>query len=204
MAYYIKKEYKRFEGDYPKQVSQWMKTEMFYYDTTDMRRDAASGDSRFYEYIGDPKYVHGWDDAEPGLSDNADRLYSIDEDGEIQGKTYTYKYADPDRKWLLNAYDPVSGARIADMVGIYGYSLHQQQYNDMIHESNRLYKTSTKVLLVLLANHLVSAVDAFIAARAHNERLLGRQSLWEQIHLDQQVAFDKGGLTTELGVRVSF
>ncbi|MBD3317965.1 MAG: hypothetical protein GF344_19445 [Chitinivibrionales bacterium] len=198
------KQYPRneIETEHDGDVGEWLKMNLFYEGVNDLRNLAATGDSRFYDYIGERKYVHGWDDAEPATG--TDRLFPTD--GEmIEGEVYNYKYSTDSTKWLLDAYDKNTGNRIGgDLVRLFGYSSHQLQYNGIVHESNDLYKTSTKVLMLLLANHLVSAVDAFITARAHNERLLGRETLWERIHLDQRVAFDSGGLNTALGVRLSF
>lgn len=200
--------------NYDHDVAEWMRSEIYWYpkdenkeipDTTYVRRELTGGG--YYDYISQSKYVHGWDDAEPSYSQNdPDRLYVTNGQGEISDSSYTYRYesaGDSTNPWLLDVVNPPPGEE-ENLSGIYGYSAHQEHYNDLVHESNDLYKTSTKVLLLLVANHLVSAVDAFIAARAHNEQLLGRESMWERVRFDQRLAFDEDGLSTTLGVRVRF
>jgi hypothetical protein len=152
--------------------------------------------------------VQGWVDCEPELDLNIPGFVEDD-------PAYTYKYepfqvpasldsgeVGNDTVWMLIQIDKISGDTIADK--IYGYSPRQLEYGDMLSKSNEYYRISTNLFFVLIANHIISAVDAMISAKAHNDELLGRQSLWRRINLDQQVAFTDAGIRSSFGVRVRF
>ncbi len=150
----------------------------------------------FDKFIGDDEspFVQGWDDCEPSFSSAGynltDTLYS-----------YNYKYFSDDTLWVISRY-------INDTVlvkdGIYGYSKNQGKYADMISQSNRFYDVSRYLIFFLVANHVVSAVDAFISARAFNDKLLHKESFWQRIDIDHQVAFAQDGFHSRLGIRVRF
>ena len=88
--------------------------------------------------------------------------------------------------------------------GVFGYSKNQDKYNHMISLSNHYYNVSTILLFFLVANHIASAVDAFISARAFNDKLLNKKSAWQHINIDHQIAFAQDGFHSRLGVRVRF
>lgn len=86
----------------------------------------------------------------------------------------------------------------------YGYSASQVLFNSMIDESNKSYNWSQTVAMILIVNHLVSAVDALISAKRHNDLLLGKQSFLNNVSLDNQVAFSGNDIITRVGMRVRF
>ncbi|MBD3343841.1 MAG: hypothetical protein GF401_02115 [Chitinivibrionales bacterium] len=68
----------------------------------------------------------------------------------------------------------------------YGFSGYYNQYKDIVYDKNKQFRISGTILYLMIANHIVSAIDAGITAKRHNEMLLGRQSFWQRIDLDQQ------------------
>ncbi len=146
--------------------------------------------------IGSSPFVQGWDDCE--LHFDPVTGYTLDSAGYV----YSYTHYSSDTLWQVNMLDKKNGDTIAS--GIYGYSSNQNKYNHMMSRSNHLYSVSGNILFLLLANHVISAVDAFISARAFNERLLNKQSLWQRINLDQQIAFTSNGFESRYGIRVRF
>jgi hypothetical protein len=87
---------------------------------------------------------------------------------------------------------------------LWGYSELQRQYIDKLHVSNKYYRISQNVLFLLIANHIISAVDAMISAKAHNDRLLGKESFWRHINLDQRVAYTGTDIRSTFGIKVRF
>jgi hypothetical protein len=176
------------------------------WDSAGFADAAASKSNSYYDEIGHDDgsaMVRGWKDCEPAF-DYGSSEYNLDSSG------YSYAYADvtPDTFWLLSRYNQNAVNQPADTVPIegyiWGYSQKQQQYIDMIADSRNYYKISTGVFYLLVVNHVVSAIDAMITAKAHNDELLGKQSMWRRINLDQQIAMTDRGVTSTIGVRVRF
>jgi len=140
-------------------------------------------------------FVQGWDDCEPVNNPNG---YIHD------SSTYLFSYDNynKDTTWMLNRYK--KGDTIPIERGTYGYSLHQQEYTRIIRLSNHYYNVTQYLIFGIVANHLLSAVDAFISARSYNDMLLNKQSLWRRIDLDHQVAVSDYGIETRLDLKVRF
>ncbi|MBD3393655.1 MAG: hypothetical protein GF418_16145 [Chitinivibrionales bacterium] len=174
------------------------------WDSTEFAQDAKGKNNAYYDNLQREALVHGWEDAEPVLDAPNDRF--ID-----SAASYSYNYevyqevGDPegDTNFLFIRIDRETGKEVSSKP-VWGYSESQQDYIDMVHEYNRYYRISTNVLFLLFANHVVSAVDAMISAKAHNDELLGRQSFWRHVGLNQQLAFTENGITSTLGVRIRF
>ncbi len=156
----------------------------------------SSLDDNYYQKIENKSYVQGWKDNEPDFSGGQYVMESED---------YRYVYGNyldgQDSTWLINRLND-QGEVIEG--GIFGYSENQIAYNDMISDANGHYKVSTRLLFLLVANHIVSAVDALITANAHNDALLERESVWQRIDLDQQMAFTGSDIKARLGLNIRF
>lgn len=152
----------------------------------------------FDEEIEDASFVFGWDDAEPYM----------DKEKGVVGESPTYKYsytvADTLTPWIVIQKDKVTGVPV-DGHQIYGYSQNQKTYMKMVGRSNRYFNYAKNMVFVLLVNHVASAVDAFITARAYNEMLLNREeSFWQRINIEQNYAYTNDGFSSEIGVKVRF
>jgi hypothetical protein len=74
-----------------------------------------------------------------------------------------------------------------------------------MNRADRMYSIGKNMLFFLIANHIGSAIDAFISARAYNDRLLNQASVWQRVTIDHQVAYSLDeGFQSRLGVRVRF
>jgi len=74
----------------------------------------------------------------------------------------------------------------------------------MIRSSTGLYNASKYMIFIILTNHVVSAIDAFISARAYNNNLLKKQSIWQNINLDHTIVFTNHGIQSQFGFRIRF
>lgn len=152
--------------------------------------------------IGTDAFVQGWDDCEPPFN-SIDGFGKLDSTIPCIDSLYYFKtYNTTDTLWLLNMYNIANNTLVKS--GVFGYSKRQVKYNEMISLSNHYYNVSTILLFFLVANHIASAVDAFISARAFNDKLLNKKSAWQHINIDHQIAFAQDGFHSRLGVRVRF
>ncbi len=147
----------------------------------------------FDKLIQENSFVQGWDDCIPDANSSG---YILD------NPDYEYVFV-KDTMWTLKMFNK------SDLVNpiaiqIFGYSAHQQRYNHMIRLSNHYYTVTQYLIFGIVANHLLSAVDAFISARSYNDMLLNKQSMWRRIDLDHQVAVSDYGVETRLDLKVRF
>ncbi len=159
-------------------------------------RSSSKADN-YYHAIEENAYVQGWKDAEPRFTSNG---YQIE--GEYKFGYKAYKEEGDDSTWLITRTDKATGQVIE--TGKFGFSEDQGKFRDMVSKSTGYYKVSTNMLFLLLANHLASAVDALFSAKAHNDALLERETLWHRIRIDQGLAFTGTDMKTKLGVKVRF
>lgn len=158
-------------------------------DRFDVKNNPPEG---FEDVIDAEGYVQGWDDAEP---------YMTEEDGwTLDSSTYG-------SKWLINSdnylvYKDEAGQDSTDYS--FGHSELLEQYRDIKDDARRQYRVRNIMIYSLLANHVVSAVDALITARAHNNRLLGKQSFLDRVNLDYDIAMTDTDITSYYWVRVRF
>jgi hypothetical protein len=156
----------------------------------------------YYTTIGqNSAYMHGWKDCEPTLGEIA----SYDT---VKNPAYRYWYqrSADSASFLVNLIDSSTGKLVGGDPNVrqFGYSADQRAYKSMIDEKNRLYKTATYVLFTIIINHVTSAVDALISAKAYNDGLLGRQALWENLSIEPTTAFSGQGLSPGLTMRLQF
>lgn len=154
-------------------------------------------DSLFYEnavlrnedYYSDLKegvspYVNGWDDAKPGFDEN---LIPVDpEYNSLQDTSYL----------VFKGTDSLHVA--------YGFSDNQKKYQSKVSKADDYFKKSSLVLTLMLVNHIVSAIDAGFSAKAHNDRLLNKQTVWQHIGLEQICVSDGGRMAPGYALKVRF
>jgi hypothetical protein len=173
------------------------------YSDTLIREAAAAHDNSYYQYLREKSFSQGWDDCEPVLDTNGSFQLTN------SGYTYQYQPIKPDTTWLFYPILPNSTDTKVDVWGdntfwVYGYSKNQLSFRTLDDEANKYFDYSRTVVLVLLVNHVVSAVDALITAKRHNDNMLGKQGFWKRVDLNQSYAFSQKGLVTQVGVRVRF
>ena len=149
--------------------------------------------TNYYSDIQSSSYIRGWKDCEPTTTQII----------EANGNPTTFT-------GIHNSYilDTVTGYlvyKVGDTsTTMFGYSISQQHYNAMVSQANNYYKTSQGILLTLLINHVISAVDALISAKAYNDALLGRESMWQHISIQQQLVDAGPSLSGGMVLKVQF
>jgi hypothetical protein len=68
----------------------------------------------------------------------------------------------------------------------FGFSKLQEEFEIKFSKANNFYDISQKVFFLLLLDRIVSAVDAGITAKAYNDEMLGKQSMWQRINIEQK------------------
>jgi hypothetical protein len=159
----------------------------------------------YYHMIENGEYMHGWKGCEPSIAD----IGKVASGDTIKNPTYRFFYQrapDSSGNYLVNLIDSATGKAVpgSDNELQYGYSPYQRDYKAMMNQSNSYYKTATYVLFVLLVNHVASAVDALISAKAYNDGLLGRQTFWRNLSIEPTTAFSGTYLSPGLTMRVLF
>jgi len=145
----------------------------------------------YYTDMQNDPYVQGWKDCQP----------KIDQDGNFIAVDQNQYRIDDSTKYMVYA---VKNGKIDSTTLRYGYSAGQIRYNAMVSQSNSYYKTAQGILFTLVINHLLSAVDALISAKAYNDALLGRESLWQHISLEQQLVDAGPSLSGGMVMRIQF
>jgi hypothetical protein len=74
----------------------------------------------------------------------------------------------------------------------------------MLDESRKWANYSRNTFLSLLLNHLASAIMAGIAAKRHNDELLGRESFWHHIEVEPCYVNTGSGTSPGYAVQVEF
>jgi TM2 domain-containing membrane protein YozV len=139
--------------------------------------------SDYNDLIGDQAgpYVQGWNDVTPTFNENFELSdTSYHRIGTGTDSTYDSSYLVVDSK---------DSTKIA-----YGFSKNQEIYNSKVAKGNKLYKVSKNIFTMLVINHIVSAIDAGICAKAYNDKLLGKQTLWQRINI-KDIALNSGSGT---------
>jgi hypothetical protein len=146
-------------------------------------------DEYFYDNISNRRsyYIRGWDDVIPELDDNLKMIDSIS----------TYQSYNTDTSYLF-----IQG-NDTNTIG-FGFSNNQIIFNDKVSKSSGLFKISKNIFTMLLVNHLVSALDAGITAKAYNDRLLGKQSFWQRINLEEVAVNTGSSVATGYALQIRF
>ncbi len=160
---------------------------------------ADTKESYFYDRIEQNFMAQGWVDCEPKLQDI------------IAGDTIAGNYGSYIRSGADTAYAFFYAFRILDEAGrrvsgdtLFGFSNYQNQYSKMVDESHQLNEYVKYTLYGLLINHIVSAIDAGFTAKAYNSALLGKESAWNRLSVEQQYVFTGSETVPGLALKVKF
>jgi hypothetical protein len=170
---------------------------------------AAQRGRDFYNQIGDNQFVQGWIDAEPSLSQIVDGYRNVSaNDTQLIVGQHVYPLepqfigdSAKDSSFLLWVPDPKRKDK--QIIG-QGYSHYQFTYNQMVSEARASYDKGQILLVMLLLNHIGSAMDAGLTAKRHNDELLGKQSLWRRLEFEQQWVCSGSHMAPGYAVRVTF
>lgn len=132
----------------------------------------------------DNPFIHGWDDVAPTFDDD----FKIDTSSGYTQDSLPY-FVYPDTNSSKSQF---------------GFSKNQEKYRDLMSESNRNYRVAKSVFTILIVNHIVSAIDAGFTAKAYNDKLLGKQSFWQNINIKEQQVATASGLLNGYVLQVRF
>jgi hypothetical protein len=154
--------------------------------------DAKSRNDNYYGYLdggASSPFIRGWDDVEPDFTSSGfqDIPTSF---GVYQGDTSTTAYL------VFLKSDPARA--------MYGISANQERYSGLLRDSRNWASYSRGTFLSLLINHVAASVMAGIAAKRHNDALLGKESFWRRIDLEQQYVFTGSWTTPGYALKVAF
>jgi hypothetical protein len=135
----------------------------------------------FYRTIETNAFVQGWKDCQP---DTFFILGLGTADSIIIGG-FKYKKNDTLRYKVMRI-DTGKGKSV-DSTLLYGYSPKQDEFSQAMSKSNGYYKTARNILFSMVFNHILSAVDALISAKAYNDELIGKESVWRHVSIEQEM-----------------
>jgi hypothetical protein len=185
--HYDMDKYLRYQSALKNNVDTSTYSNIFFGADSFFSNEAKVKNEGYYDKIKDKDqpFVNGWDDALPGFNDNL----------EIIDKRYR---AVKDSAYLvyLKGTDSTKG--------YYGFSENQKIYRSMISKKDNDYRKSGAVLAIMLVNHLISAIDAGLTAKAHNDLLLNKKSVWNHIGLEQICLSDGRNLVPGYALKVRF
>jgi hypothetical protein len=145
----------------------------------------------YYDYINrgvSSPFIRGWDDVRPSFSSSGfDSITQSDPEFGIVTDTSYLLFLKPDSTNRL-----------------FGVSANQEHYNDILRDSRDWAGYARNTFLSLLINHVASSVMAGIAAKKHNDELLGRESLWQRINLEQRYVFTGSETAPGYSLQVAF
>jgi hypothetical protein len=148
-----------------------------------------SKSQEFYRTIESNTFVQGWKDCQPDpsftLNPNADSI--------IFAGGFKYRKTDSLR-YKVSRIDTSKGKNVVVDSVLYGYSQKQIEFSNTMSKSNSYYKTAQNILFSMVINHILSAVDALISAKAYNDELIGKESVWRHVSIEQQMV-DAGSQT---------
>jgi hypothetical protein len=160
--------------------------------------DAKKKDDDFYDNIRYElsPYIQGWDDVTPHFNSE----FEI-ENPTVDNGSYV-KVEVADSSYLV--YFINNDGDTVPKESQYGFSDNQKHYNKQISEANQKYRLSKNFFTLLLVNHLASAVDAAITAKAHNDKLLGKNTVWQKFNINELVVTTPVGVANGLALDVRF
>lgn len=131
---------------------------------------AKNRDDDFYDLIRgtDRPYVRGWKDIYPHILPG----FTIPE-----GEGYKSDSTEP---YLVYPANDDSAA------AAFGFSKLQKEFESKFSDANNFLDISQKVFFLLILDRIVSAVDAGITAKAYNDEMLGKQSLWQRVNIREK------------------
>lgn len=170
--------------------------EMYFGNDIDYFNSSAS-DNDLEEMWEGKYYVAGWNDFSTNQADSVSQGYYFDNNG-YHINPSKYSYYDKDTTWFINNLE-------TGETGLLGYSQNKKKYKALRKEERAYYDRSLLFVGLIIINHVTSAIDAFISAKAYNDDMLEKESVWKHIGLDNQLAYsENGGLKTTVGIKIKF
>jgi len=171
-----------------------------YYGDASFYNAANAKESYYYENIRSIYFTPGWTDSYPPLDSvltlNGEKTTLTNpQDSSI----YELYSPDPALFYLLTR---IAGNSRTE--GILGYSSNQEKYNTMMDKSNSYYDAVNYTLYVLILNHIASAIDAGFTARAYNAKLLGQESVWNRLSVEQMYVYTGSEVSPGIALRWRF
>jgi hypothetical protein len=155
--------------------------------------DARKKNDNYYKYINggtSTPSIRGWDDVEPTFSP-IDAFEGCDTSRfgkfTFQSDTSYLLYLKPNRSNRM-----------------YGISVNQARYNGILNDSKHWADFSLNAYLSLVINHLASSIMAGIAAKRHNDELLGKESFWQHIGIEPYYVNTGSGTAPGYALQVAF
>lgn len=142
---------------------------------SDFKREASKKSQSYYNLISRQvsPYIQGWKDVTPRFDNNFDPVDTSDNGNYIANE-------DPDSLFFVYFVD---NNGTIDTAVQYGLSKNQREFSSLLSNANLYFRWSKGLFSMLLINHIVSAVDAGITAKAYNDKLLGKTSFWQKINI---------------------
>jgi hypothetical protein len=171
------------------------------YDTAAFTQSAAESGNDYYQGLKDLTYVQGWDDCEPRMDSTGYIVSSPD-----YRSSYAVANEDQgDTTYMVYRLD-VNGDTLngPDHLPALGFSENVNTYSKMVSKADNYYRISNYFIYGLVVNHIVSAIDALITAKAYNDKLLEKQSMWQRLNLDHQLAWTNAGVSSCITVSYRF
>jgi|GEM_PF-2327670 len=164
-----------------------------YVSVDTFQMEAQKRSQEFYNYIKykDSPFIQGWDDVNPRFDEN----FEI-----ITRDNGVVFYKNADSAYLVFYVDDNGDTSRA----YYGFSKYQDEYNRLRSRSNQHFKASKTLFTLLIINHLASAFDAMITAKAFNDALLGKTSLWQRFNIREATVSTPCGVANGLALEVRF
>jgi hypothetical protein len=160
----------------------------------------------YYESIRDGYFTPGWKDNDIGLG----AILGLMSESDTAVGRGGSKYVLAPKLDTANVYFYMI-MRAADEAGrminegpMLGYSSSQEKYSSMMNKANSYYDAVNYTLYVLLLNHIASAIDAGFTARAYNAKLLGQESVWNRLSVEQQYVFTGSEVSPGIALKVRF
>jgi len=189
-------------------------------DTMRRQYSRRGSNSSFYSTITRNEFLQGWDGCMPPLSADAQQQKwlnelqtgstAIDSNFMTSGDTVyiTSISTLTGEDSLPIKFDRIIAGKTPSLKNDtkkFGYSAKYDKYEDMLAAKDAYYSTARNILFALLVNHIVSAIDAGIMAKAYNDRQLGKESFWQHIRLEGLLASDgRGGWQPGCGMQIRF
>jgi len=155
--------------------------------------DAKQRNDAYYGYLDrgtSSAFIRGWDDVRPAFTSSG---FVLDAGDSLRFG----KFGESDTSYLVFLLSDSSKT-------MYGYSDNQIHYDQMLKDSRDWADFSRTTFLTLLLNHVASSVMAGIAAKKHNDELLGKESFWRRINLEQRYVFTGSETATGYALEVAF
>ncbi|MBN2037772.1 MAG: hypothetical protein JW768_13605 [Chitinispirillaceae bacterium] len=179
------------ESEYGSEKGDSIYRTIFFSDSSDERffDDARSRNDNYYEDISSQSspFARGWEDVDPPFTR---------EGGFSDVDTNKYRALTGDTAYLVYSKEQQTVA--------FGFSSYQERYIDLVAESQGTARIGRNFYMSLLINHIASAVIAGMVAKKHNDALLGRESVWRRIDVEQKPVYTGSHTVNGYAVGVRF